>query len=118
MSTPPGQPRRRSAPRPPAGRPPNWQRPADISRELVTLLRTHGLTRLYWSACTVRAVISVTPALTVWCDGRYLTCLYQGTRAIWPATSTEQAARDLAHLARQHPVTRTQGPEGAGLIEA
>jgi len=28
--------------------------------DLVTLLRGHGLTRLYWSACAVFAVVSVT----------------------------------------------------------
>jgi hypothetical protein len=115
MSKPPDRPRDRSQQQPPAGRPPTWQRPADISRELVTLLRTHGLTRLYSSACAIRAVISVTPALTVWCDGRYLTCHYQGTRATWPATSTEQAARELAQLARQQPATPTQSTEGVGL---
>ncbi|HEY3958296.1 MAG TPA: hypothetical protein VGM53_33435 [Streptosporangiaceae bacterium] len=77
-------------------------RPGDVIRDLVTLLRGHGLNRLYWSASAVLAVVSVTPALTVWCDGRYLTCHHHhgGARAAWPATSTSQAADDLATVAR------------------
>jgi hypothetical protein len=99
MSTPPDRPHGRTTPRPPAAPPATaWHRPADISRELVTLLRTHGLTHLYWSACAILAVISVAPGLTAWCDGRYLICHYQGTRATWPAASTEQAACELAQL--------------------
>jgi hypothetical protein len=77
-------------------------------RELVTLLRGHGLDHLYWSACALLAVLSVTPTLTVWCDGRYLTCRHGGTRATWPATSTSQAAHDLTTLARTSP----QQPRG------
>jgi hypothetical protein len=115
----PDRPRGPVAPRSSAGRPAAARhRPADISRELVTLLRTHGLSRIYWSACALRAVISVSPALTVWTDGRYLTCHYQGTRSTWPVTSTEQAARELAQLARQQAASRTNGPEGTGLAEA
>ncbi|HEY3953492.1 MAG TPA: hypothetical protein VGM53_08970 [Streptosporangiaceae bacterium] len=48
-------------------------------------------------------MLSVTPTLTVWCDGRYLTCRHGGTCATWPATSTDQAARDLATFARTQP---------------
>jgi hypothetical protein len=78
-------------------------RPGDVIRELVTLLRGHGLTHLYWSACALLAVLSVSPTLTVWSDGRYLTChQHDGTRATWLATSTDQAAHDLATLARTH----------------
>jgi hypothetical protein len=84
--------------------PPDWAatgyRPCDVIRDLVTLLRGHGLNRLYWSGCALLAVLSVTPTLTVWCDGRYLTCRHGGTRATWPATGTTQAAHDLAALAR------------------
>jgi hypothetical protein len=63
-----------------------------------SLASGHGLTRLYWSAGALLAALSVTPALTVWCDGRYLTCHHDGTHA----TSTDQAAHDLATLARTH----------------
>lgn len=67
MSTLPDRPHDRAATRPPAARPATtWHRPADISRELSTLLRTHGFTRIYSSACALIAVISVTPGLTVW----------------------------------------------------
>jgi hypothetical protein len=83
-------------------------RPGDVIRELVTLLRGHGLDRLYWSACALLAVLSVTPTLTVWTDGRYLTChRHGGSRATWPATSTSQAAHELATLARTHPARET-----------
>jgi hypothetical protein len=75
-------------------------RPADVIRDLVTLLRGHGLTHLYWSACALLAVVSVPGPLTVWCDGHRLTCRYQGTQTSWPAASTEQAAKDLAAIVR------------------
>jgi hypothetical protein len=48
-------------------------------------------------------VLSVTPTLTVWTDGRYLTSRHDGTRATWPAASTSQAAHDLATFARPQP---------------
>jgi hypothetical protein len=53
-------------------------------------------------------VLSVTPTLTVWTDGRYLTSHHHdGTRTTWPATSTSQAAHDLATLAHTHPDQET-----------
>ncbi len=73
-------------------------RPGDVVRDLVTLLRGHGLTRLYWSACSVRAVLSL-PGVTVWCDGRFLAWWHEGTDTRWPAADTEGAARRLAELA-------------------
>jgi cyanate permease len=93
-------------------RPATWHRPADITRELVTLLRAHGLTHLYWSACTLRAVISVAPCLTVWTDGRHLTWTRHGTCTTLPACDTGQAAEHLARLARQ-PTPPTTSPEGS-----
>ncbi len=75
-------------------------RPADVVRDLVTPLRGNGLTRLYWSACVLLAVVSVPGPLAVWCDGHRLTCRYQGTQTSWPAASTEQAAKDLAAIVR------------------
>jgi hypothetical protein len=82
-------------------RPLTWRRPADISRELVTLLRIQGLTRLYWSACTILGVISITPDLTVWTDGRHLTWTHHGTRTSLPIHDTHHAAEHLAHLTKQ-----------------
>jgi hypothetical protein len=104
---PPGRPRGPAAPRPQATRPPPTRyRPADVVRELVTLLRAHGIDRLYWSGCALIAVISITNGLTVWTDGRYLTWTHQGTPATLPAHDTHTAAEHLAHLAKQ-PVPRT-----------
>jgi hypothetical protein len=60
------------------------------------------MTRLYWSACSIRAVISVTPALTVWCDGHHLTWRYDGVPVTWPAHDTAGAAARLAELAHPH----------------
>jgi hypothetical protein len=98
MNQTPQQPRGR--PRP-ATRPPAFPRPADIARELATLLQSHGLTRLYWSACALLAVISVTPGLTVWTDGHHLIWTDHGTRTSLPAHDTHHAAEHLAHLAKQ-----------------
>lgn len=97
----------------PATRPPAFPRPADIARELATLLQSHGLTRLYWSACALLAVISVTPGLTVWLltDGHYLTWTRHGTLTTIPAHDTHSAAEHLAHLARQ-PTPTTTSPGG------
>jgi hypothetical protein len=83
----------------PATRPPVVIRPADVLRELATLLRSYGLDRLYWSACTVCGVLSL-PCATVWlCDGRFLTWRHDTAAIRWPAADTEGAARQLATLA-------------------
>jgi hypothetical protein len=70
---------------------------------LVTLLRGHGLIRLYWSACAMFAVVSVADGLTVWCDGRRLCWRHAGGDTTWPAADTHGAAERLAGLARQPP---------------
>ncbi|HEY1914817.1 MAG TPA: hypothetical protein VGH27_04505 [Streptosporangiaceae bacterium] len=93
--------RPRGQARPRATRPPAFPRPADVVRELATLLRAQGLHRLYSSACTLIAVISIANGLTVWTDGRYLTWTCQGTPTSWPADDTHHAAEHLARLARQ-----------------
>jgi hypothetical protein len=85
----------------PATQPPAFPRPADIARELTTLLRGHGLHQLYWSACALLAVLSVAPGLTVWTDGHHLTWTHHGTRTTLPAHDTTQAATHLARLAAQ-----------------
>jgi hypothetical protein len=76
------------------------QRPRDVARELVTLLQAQGLSHLYWSACTMLAVLSVTATLTVWCDGVHLCWQRDGIITRWPASDTEGAATQLAELAR------------------
>ncbi len=80
-----------------------FPRPADVIRDLVTLLQAHGLDQLYWSACTLLAVLSITPGLTVWTDGHHLTWNHHGTPTTWPAHDTHQAAEQLAHLALADP---------------
>ncbi|HEY1919995.1 MAG TPA: hypothetical protein VGH27_30860 [Streptosporangiaceae bacterium] len=60
----------------------------------------HGFTRLYWSACALLAVLSVTGGLTVWCDGVQLCWRRDGITTRWPAGDTEGAATRLAELAR------------------
>lgn len=106
VSTHPDRPRGPTSPRTPAARPSNQPRPADVIRDLVTLLHGHGLTRLYWSACAILAVVSVARDLTVWCDGQHLTWQHAGTGTTWPATDTHGAAAHLAQLAR--PTTRSR----------
>jgi hypothetical protein len=101
MNQPLHRPRDRPGDRPPGTRPAVFPRPADIVRELATLLRGHGLDQLYWSACALLAVISVAPGLTVWTDGRHLTWTRHGTTTTVPVDDTSQAAQHLARLACQ-----------------
>jgi hypothetical protein len=76
------------------------QRPSDVMRELVTLLRAQGLTRLYWSACAAVGVVSVAQDVTVWSDGRQLRWRIHGDETVLPASDTENAATRLAELVR------------------
>jgi hypothetical protein len=99
VNTPTDGPRGRWALPAPAARPPIFPRPADIIRDLVTLLSSYGLTRMYWSASAVCGVLSL-PHVTVWLyDGHCLTWQHDGSYTRWPATDTEGAARHLAALA-------------------
>lgn len=80
-------------------------RPADLLRDLASLLRGHGLTRLYTASCFRLGVLSVTPDLTVWTNGRCLVWQAHGAPAtcgITTAADLDQAARELASLARTH----------------
>lgn len=87
------------------------QRPQDVTRDLVTLLRAEGLSHLYWTACHLLAVLSVTSTLTVWCDGTHLCWRHDGTTTRWPADDTHGAATTLAHLARHRaPPTQPAHP--------
>jgi hypothetical protein len=82
-----------------AGSPAIPARPADVLRELVTLLRSYGLDHVYWSACTLCGVLSL-PHVTVWLyDGRFLTWRHGSTAMRWPAADTEGAAKHLVALA-------------------
>ena len=74
-------------------------RPVDVIRDLATLLHRRGLTRLYWSACTLFAVVSVTSELTVWTDGRILCWQQEGTETRWPISDLAGAAAHLAPMA-------------------
>jgi len=78
-------------------------RPADLLRDLAGLLRGHGLTRLYTASCARLGVLSVTPHLTIWTNGRHLRWHDRGTPVtcgIATAADLDQAARDLAILGR------------------
>jgi hypothetical protein len=64
----------------------------------VTLLGVHGITRVYWSACSFFSVISIAEGLTVWCDRWDLHWRIHGKDTVWPAADTEGAAGHLAAL--------------------
>jgi hypothetical protein len=93
------------ASRPPAARPAVVGRPRDTIRDLAGLLRAEGLTaRMFAAACPAAAVLSITAALTVWCDGPSLRWTRAGQPVTWPAADTYGAAVHLAQLARPHPL--------------
>jgi hypothetical protein len=92
------------ASRPPAPRPAIVGRPRDTIRDLAGLLRAEGLTaRMFAAACPAAAVLSITAALTVWCDGPSLRWTRAGQPVTWPAADTYGAAVHLAQLARPNP---------------
>ncbi len=68
-------------------------------RALDQMLRQHGMTRVYSAACTVFGVISVSPGLTVWTNGRVLLWHFHGAPDACPAADLEAAAERLAALA-------------------
>jgi hypothetical protein len=74
--------------------------PASIAAIMAALLARHGLTRVYVTACSVIAVISVSYGLTAWTNGRLLWFTRAGQRETWPAADTQAAAARLAALAR------------------
>jgi hypothetical protein len=75
------------------------RRPRDVIAAIEAGLRERGLTRLYPAACPQIGVLSVTPGLTAWCDGRTLTWRQAGAQTSWPVADAEGAARELADLA-------------------
>jgi hypothetical protein len=81
------------------------RRPGDVLAAVETGLRELGLDRLYTRAYPVIGVISVAPGVTVWCDGRWLTCHHASGDLTWAAADALGAARELAELA--------QGSEGS-----
>jgi hypothetical protein len=77
--------------------------PASTATALASLLAQHGLTRTYVAAQPGIAVISITPALTAWTDGRTVWADIAGQRQTWPAADTQGAAARLAALASSSP---------------
>jgi len=73
--------------------------PASVVRALDQMLRQRGMTRVYGAACTVFGVISVSPGLTVWTNGRLLLWHFNGVPDAYPAADVEAAAERLATLA-------------------
>ena len=85
--------------------------PAGVVRALGQMLRQRGMTRVYTAACTVFGVISVSPGLTVWTNGRVLLWHFNGSRDTYPAADLEAAAERLAALATPAAGPRTS-PDG------
>jgi len=83
-------------------RPDTKRSPASLYRRPAAqrALNPHTVTGLYAAAGTRFAVISVTPALTAWTDGRQIWCTRGGQRRTWPAADPHTAAAALAALAR------------------
>jgi hypothetical protein len=81
-------------------------RPADVIRELATLLRGLGVTRLYGSWCAVLGVLSL-PSVTVWTNGHLLTWHVNGTDTTRLAGDLGKTARDLAEIAQAHVTAET-----------
>jgi hypothetical protein len=84
-------------------------RPADLLRDLVTLLRGYGLDHLYWTATPTRGVLSVAYGITVWTNGHNLRC-HTPTGSVHLPASTHAAAHYLADLT--HHLTRPTPPPG------
>ena len=80
--------------------------PASVVRKLDQMLRQRGMTRVYSAACTVFGVVSVSPGLTVWTNGRVLLWHFNGMPDAYPAADVEAAAERLAMLA-----ARTGAPD-------
>jgi len=76
---------------------------ATAAAMLAALLARHGLTRTYTAARPGIAVISITPGLTAWTNGRTVWTGTGGHRQTWAATDTQSAAARLAALARPGP---------------
>jgi hypothetical protein len=84
-------------------------RPADLIRDLIALLRGHGLDHLYWTATSTRGVLSVAYGITVWTNGLTLRC-HTPTRTIHLPASTQAAARYLAELTHR-PDGQSRSPQ-------
>lgn len=76
------------------------RRPGDVLAAVEIVLRDLGLTRLYLCACPIIGVISVSPSLTAWTDGRTVRWRHAGTETAWSAADATGAAEQLAELAR------------------
>jgi hypothetical protein len=75
------------------------RRPADVLAAVEIVLHSLGLTRLYLCACPIVGVISVSPDVTAWTDGRTIRWRHAGAETRWSAADPEGAARQLAELA-------------------
>ena len=75
--------------------------PRDAARELLTLLRSHGLTgRPYAYTFPTVAVLSL-PHVTIWISRNCLTWTRNGHTTTWPAHDTQGAADHIAHPPRR-----------------
>ena len=72
---------------------------SSATRSLADMLRQHGIEHVYSAVYPTVGVISVTPDLTVWTDGRTLRWSRDGTPDDCPAADLQAAAERLATLA-------------------
>jgi hypothetical protein len=76
---------------------------SSVTRSLAEMLHQRGIERVYSAGYPTVGVISVTPDLTVWTDGRTLRWYCDGTPGNCPAADLEAAAERLATLADPSP---------------
>jgi hypothetical protein len=79
--------------------------PRNTARELIDCLRGHGVRRIYTFALDDVANVSL-PQLTIWIRPRTLTWTHRGQVTTWPVCDTAGAARHLAALVQQSPLTQ------------
>lgn len=79
--------------------------PRNTARELIDYLRGHGVSRIYTFAHDNVANVSL-PQLTIWIRPRTLTWTHRGQATTWPVCDTAGAARHLAALVQQPPLTQ------------
>jgi len=84
---------------------------SSVTRSLAEMLRQRGIEHVYSAVYPTVGVISVTPDLTVWTDGRILRWFREGTSDDCPAADLEAAVERLvavADLTESSPARKTE----------
>jgi len=84
---------------------------SSVTRSLAEMLRQRGIEHVYSAVYPTVGVISVTPDLTVWTDGRILRWFREGTSDDCPAADLEAAVERLvavADIADSSPAFKTE----------